>query len=283
MLIKNTDATYCKIKDTKITGSTAYVTLLIYSSKPQTTPDSLGRTSRVFSFYLKDNHTGELLRLSNNNYWIDRCNNYNNNSTNVDINLYKEIILEIDISNLNKSLMQGNRWVRDCNILIIDQQSLNKAEVLWSSETLNLISKDIVLPTISDIRVTVNSNSVLHLTFIESFESQEDFNFINTNLKTIIDIKSAYTHSTIESYTINNEELQENNGLIELNSFEHSFNSPIIITIKIINNAGETLLSVDKFYNPNNTYNLYIKRGNTVKQIISVNKSNKSIISITKK
>ena len=36
MLIKNTDATYCKIKDIKISGLNAYITLLVYSSKPQT-------------------------------------------------------------------------------------------------------------------------------------------------------------------------------------------------------------------------------------------------------
>ena len=42
MLIKNTDGAYCKIKETKISGLKAYITLVIYSSVPQTTADIMG-------------------------------------------------------------------------------------------------------------------------------------------------------------------------------------------------------------------------------------------------
>ena len=278
MLIKNTDATYCKIKDIKVSGLDAYLTVLVYSSKPQTTEDNLGRTSRVFTFYLKDKDTNNLTRLSNNNYWIDRCNNYNNDSNNIDINLYKEIILTVDISNLNQSQMLGNRWVRNCNLLILDQQS-SKQSILWESEELSLISQEIVMPSISDIRINTTSDSKLQITFNETFESQEDFNYANSNLITKINIYSAYNNSLIESYTLSESDID--NDKVSINTFEHNFNSPITIEITVLNNVGEILFKESKFYNPLNTHKVFIKRNNEIKQINTCTVNNKQVLNIT--
>lgn len=278
MLIKNTDATYCKIKDIKISGLDAYLTVLVYSSKPQTTEDNLGRTSRVFTFYLKDRDTNNLTRLSNNNYWIDRCNNYNNDSNNIDINLYKEIILTVDISNLNQSQMLGNRWVRNCNLLILDQQS-SKQSILWESEELSLISQEIVMPSISDIRINITSDSKLQITFNETFESQEDFNYANSNLITKINIYSAYNNSLIESYTLSESDID--NDKVSINTFEHNFNSPITIEIVVLNNVGEILFKESKFYNPLNAHKVFIKQNNIIKQINTCTINNKQVLNIT--
>ena len=278
MLIKNTDATYCKIKDIKVSGLDAYLTVLVYSSKPQTTEDNLGRTSRVFTFYLKDKDTNNLTRLSNNNYWIDRCNNYNNDSNNIDINLYKEIILTVDISNLNQSQMLGNRWVRNCNLLILDQQS-SKQSILWESEELSLISQEIVMPSISDIRINTTSDSKLQITFNETFESQEDFNYANSNLITKINIYSAYNNSLIESYTLSESDID--NDKVSINTFEHNFNSPITIEITVLNNVEEILFKESKFYNPLNTHKVFIKRNNEIKQINTCTVNNKQVLNIT--
>lgn len=278
MLIKNTDATYCKIKDIKVSGLDAYLTVLVYSSKPQTTEDNLGRTSRVFTFYLKDKDTNNLTRLSNNNYWIDRCNNYNNDSNNIDINLYKEIILTVDISNLNQSKMLGNRWVRNCNLLILDQQS-SKQSILWESEELSLISQEIVMPSISDIRINITSDSKLQVTFNETFESQEDFNYANSNLITKINIYSAYNNSLIESYTLS--EYDINNDKVSINTFEHNFNLPITIEITVLNNIGEILFRESKFYNPLNTHKVFIKQNNEIKQLNTCTVNNKQVLNIT--
>ena len=277
MLIKNTDATYCKIKDIKVSGLEAYITMLVYSSKPQTTEDNLGRTSRVFAFYLKDKNTGNLTRLSNNNYWIDRCNNYNNDSNNVDINLYKEIILTVDISNLNRSQMLNNRWVRQCCILIIDQQN-NSQQELWSSGDLELISQEIVIPIISNIRVNIDSNSVLHLSFNETFESQEDFNYTNSNIQTKVRIKSAYTDNIIEDYDIS--EYDIDNGKVKINSFSHEFNTPIIVEILVLNNTNQILLKETKFYNPRNNHKVFIKQDGVIKQINTCSIDNKQVLNI---
>ena len=280
MIIKNTDATYCKIKDIKVSGLDAYITLLIYSSKPQTTEDNLGRITRVFSFFLKDKDTGNITRLNNNNYWIDRCNNYNNDSTNIDINMYKEIILTIDISNLNTSKMLGNTWIRECSLLILDQQSSSN-NILWESEELQLISKEIITPSISNIRISTTSNSSLIISFNETFESQEDFNYSNNNLITEVNILSAYNNHLIEKHKVLESELQ--NTLVTLKTFEHKFDSPIIIQINVLNNIGEILLQETKFYNPLNIHKVFIKQGNSIRQINTCTINNKQVLNINKK
>ena len=280
MIIKNTDATYCKIKDIKVSGLEAYITLLVYSSKPQTTEDNLGRITRVFSFFLKDKDTGNITRLNNNNYWIDRCNNYNNDSTNIDINMYKEIILTVDISNLNTSKMLKNTWVRECSLLIIDQQSSSN-NILWESEELKLISKEIIIPSISNIRITTTSESNLSISFSETFESQEDFNYSNNNITTEVNIISAYNNHLIEKHEVLESELQ--NNLVTIKTFEHKFNSPIIIQINILNNIGEILLQETKFYNPLNNHRVFIKQNNTIKQITTCTIKNKQVINISNK
>jgi hypothetical protein len=52
MLIKNTDGAHCKIKNIKVSGTTAYITAIMYSSVHQTSEDKMGNIHRVFSFYL---------------------------------------------------------------------------------------------------------------------------------------------------------------------------------------------------------------------------------------
>lgn len=277
MLIKNTDATYCKIKDIKVSGLEAYITVLVYSSKPQTTEDNLGRTSRVFAFYLKDKNTGNITRLSNNNYWIDRCNNYNNDSTNVDINLYKEIILTVDISNLNQSKMLNNRWVRECVLLILDQQSSSN-NILWNSEDLELISQEIVIPTISNIKINCDSNSALNISFKQKYESQEDFNYINNNLKTIVKILSAYNNTLIEEYELIEYDFE--NNIANITTFNHEYNSPIIVEIDLLNNSNEILSQHKQFYNPLSHHKVFIKQNNIIKQINTCTISNKRTLNI---
>ena len=196
MLIKNTDGAYCKIKETKVSGLKAYITLVIYSSVPQTTEDSMGNIHRVFSFYLRDLNSTELVKLSHNNYWIDRNNNYNNDSNNIDINMHREIILEVDITNNNQSEMQEGRWVRRCNIILIDHTT--GSEEAWISEDLELISKEIELPELTKFSIYKNSNNYLEINFKYKYESQEDFSYINSNIYYDLAIKTTYSNETIE-------------------------------------------------------------------------------------
>ena len=280
MIIKNTDGTYCKVKDIKISGLTAYVTLLVYSSVPQTTPDSFGRTSRVFSFFLKDKNSDEIIQLSRNLYWIDRVNNYENNSINVDINMHKEIILEIDITNKNKSQMKDRRWVRNCNILIKDMSN-SSYNTLWTSEDLELISKEVILPEITNIKTTIDKNNVLHVIFNKTYESQEDFNYIDSNLKTVIRTKSIYNNKVIEEFILEDDSQFINEyGQIEINSFCSKYTSPIIIEIQLLNKKKEVLYSIEKFCSTQNNLKVFIKSFGNIKQVTTCAVNNNLVTTI---
>lgn len=280
MIIKNTDGTYCKVKDIKISGLTAYVTLLVYSSVPQTTPDSFGRTSRVFSFFLKDKNSDEIIQLSRNLYWIDRVNNYENNSINVDINMHKEIILEIDITNKNKSQMKDRRWVRNCNILIKDMSN-SSYNTLWTSEDLELISKEVILPEITNIKTTIDKNNVLHVIFNKTYESQEDFNYIDSNLKTVIRTKSIYNNKVIEEFILEDDSKFINEyGQIEINSFYLKYASPIIIEIQLLNKKKEVLYSIEKFCSTQNNLKVFIKLFGDIKQVTTCAVNNNLVTTI---
>lgn len=248
MLIKNTDGAYCKIKETKVSGLKAYITLVIYSSVPQTTADIMGNINRVFSFYLRDLNSTELVKLSHNNYWIDRNNNYNNDSNNIDINMHREIILEVDITNNNQSEMQDGRWVRRCNIILIDHTT--GSEEAWISENLELISKEIELPELTKFSVYKNSNNYLEINFKYKYESQEDFSYINSNIYYDLAIKTTYSNETIEHrefYSSQNNPI--NNTDISYIS-ENKYTEPVIICMQIKNLKGETISIKNKFFNP---------------------------------
>lgn len=248
MLIKNTDGAYCKIKETKVSGLKAYITLVIYSSVPQTSEDSMGNIHRVFSFYLRDLNSTELVRLSHNNYWIDRNNNYNNDSNNIDINMHREIILEVDITNNNQSEMQEGRWVRRCNIILIDHTT--GSEEAWVSEDLELISKEIELPELIKFSIYKNSNNYLEINFKYKYESQEDFSYINSNIYYDLAIKTTYSNETIEHREFySSQDNPINNTDISYIS-ENQYTEPVIVCIQIKNLKGETISIKYKFFNP---------------------------------
>lgn len=248
MLIKNTDGAYCKIKETKVSGLKAYITLVIYSSVPQTSEDIMGNIHRVFSFYLRDLNSTELVRLSHNNYWIDRNNNYDNDSNNIDINLHREIILEIDITNNNQSEMQDGRWIRRCNIILIDHTT--GSEEAWVSEDLELISKEIELPELIKFSIYKNSDNYLEINFKYKYESQEDFSYINSNIYYDLAIKTTYSNETIEHREFySSQDNPINNTDISYIS-ENKYTEPVIVCMQIKNLKGETISIENKFFNP---------------------------------
>lgn len=193
-MIKNTNAN-CKIKEVKVTNTTAYITVTFYSH-------AAAETNKAFQFYIKENQT--LTLLNNNFYWIDRNNNYDNNISNIDINLYKDIILEVDITNQNQSSMQDNRWIRDIQLVLKDTTTNENA---WFSETLNLISKEIELPSIENLDFITDSSYNLTVKFKYVYDSQQDFNYNNNNLYTVINIRALHSEQILESIIISEESL----------------------------------------------------------------------------
>ena len=258
MLIKNTDGSYCKIKDIKVSGLKAYITVVIYSSIPQTSKDTIGNIHRVFSFYLRDLEDTKLYKLSHNNYWIDRNNSYNNDSNNIDINMYKEIILEVDITNNNLSEMQYNKWIRKCAIVLMDITTSTKEEA-WVSENITLVSKEIKLPELSNLKVSLNKDSTISISYNYNYENQEDFNYIDTNIITSIIIKSFNSNTVIESREFFPAFTNNLNKHIEFKSIE-TYTTPINIIINFKNLKGDILYHTYRFFDPSfPKTNLYIQ------------------------
>lgn len=245
MKIKGTTSSYCKITDVKISGFKAYIYLLISSTSSQVDPVTSIANTCVFSFYTRDSN-GELNRVTNNNYWIDRCNNYNNDMNNIDINKHKDIILELDITNKNTSTMQDNKWVRPVELLLINNRTNEEA---WTSDTIELISKEISLPEINNFNITKTS-STINISFDLVYSTQEDFNYINSNIIAKLQIRSVYTKKLIESMALSSFNFNSLQPIKHINTaLNNYYTEPIQIEICIQNLKEDILKEYIKFYN----------------------------------
>lgn len=289
MLIKNTTGSYCKIKDIKISGTDAYITLLIHSSVPQVSDSSFNdyytNTDRVFCFYLKDKNSTDLYKLSNNNYWIDRINNYNNDSNNIDINMHKEIILTIDITNLNRSSMQNNKWVRECNIVMLDHTI--GAEEAWVSEDLTLISKEISLPELKTININKIKDNKISIKLKYLYNTQEDFKYADDNIYLLLSINSIHTKQVLESqeFYFKSIDIKDNIKIIEFIS-DLNYIDAVDINISLRNKKDDILSHTTKFFNPLlGNINMHLLKNKPVKIISATLKDTtlKTIYNVTLK
>jgi len=192
-MIVNTNAD-CKISNIKISGNKAYISLII-SSMLETIP------TRMLGAYIQDyDSKGKttLARINNVNYWIDRTNNYDNDSLNVDINFYKEIVLEVDITNYNTANIKENRWVRYCSIQLIDLTTSVLA-VVWASSKLTLVSKEIEKPKIQNFFTVTSKDYTSTVYFKFNYATQEDFHYSNDNLIVELNVRSNNTNQILES------------------------------------------------------------------------------------
>ena len=255
-MIKNTNAD-CKILDTKIAGSTAYVTLVIASSKPTPIP-------RAFNFYIYDINTGTSTLLSETRYWIDSYGNYNDNIREVDINLYKKITLQIDITNSNNSSMVDNKWYRECYLILVDVTSSPNINA-WYSPTLELVSKEIILPEIKELILNTDALYGLTISWKYHYESQEDFNYNNKNIYTSIVIKSPYTNNILEQIDVMSEDYSSQ--YIKQTCL-NTYTTPIIVSVLLKNLKGDILKRKDIFYKPViRQTNTYIKTATGIKKV----------------
>ncbi len=276
-MIKNTYAD-CKILSQRVSGSTAYITLLIYSQKP-------AEEHRKFQFYITDDRTNlitdihsiELTALSNNIYWIDHTNNYENALTNIDVNMYKEIVLEIDISKQNQGEIRDNRWVRECNIVILDMTD-NANSIAWISPTLTLISTPIILPEIRNLSfMSFNETKFeneqkliikpykLQVDFDYEYESQEDFNYQNKNIYIVLSVISNTTLLVQERVRVREAFIKDNHVSVV---FDGSYNDYIRIRIELFNNKDVCMYMKEKLYKPMlRTENTYVKLNGIIHKV----------------
>lgn len=264
-MIKGTNAD-CKITKIEISETTATVSLLIYSTLA-TSP------AKSFYIYIKDDDDSPRVRANNNIYWIDRINVYNNDTSNIDINKYKEIILKIDITKGNTSHISGNKRVRNCYIYISSAEDFQH-NVAWSSDKLTLISEEFEIPEVKALRFETENliseddetKGNIGIGFNLSYKTEKDFNYNNKNISALINIKSTTTQQIIETIKLPVTSIEN----YILSACQYIYHYPVIIEIIITNNIGEILKTISKIYEPQiKRSNTFIKTPNGVRRAIA--------------
>lgn len=256
-MIQGTTAN-CKIKSITVSDSTANITCILYSVSP-------AKQHKAFKFYLRDKDK-TLTLISENVYWIDRLNNYNNEIINIDVNQYLEVLIQVDISNQNKAEVLDNKWIRRCNLVLrnIDDHSNNFA---WVSEDLTLISKEFEIPSIKDLDIYTDKDYNLHVNFQYKYKSQEDFNYNNKNLYTSIKVLSIYTAKLLEQLDIEEEDSFTSKVKATLLG---RYDAPIKIQIQLKNNKGDILSTIERLYIPKiRTSSTFIKTEKGIKRVLA--------------
>lgn len=260
----------CIVSDIKVSKSKAYVTLVVSSSE-------LNYPSIPFNIYIKDydldnfsmyrqmilqdslkddlgtyfkmSSVSEVSyqenKLSNTTYWLDVLYTYSD-SLNVNINKFKQITLEIDISNQNKAAIINQRFVRLLHFKFINPIT-NKT--IWSSENILLVSNKIELPTISNLSFETSKEYYITGKFKYTYESDADYNYNNNHLFTEIIIKSPQTLEVLETLKIEEEHSTLSTVEFTLNNV---YTETIIIEILLKNYYGsekivDTWLTEDSY------------------------------------
>lgn len=257
MLIKNTNAS-CQVIKTQVNKARAYIHLVISSTKPAI-------VNKVYRFYVRENNVDEL--LSSNYYWIDRNNNYNNDTSNIDINMYKEIILEVDITKQNTGKMQDRKWVRDIQLVLMEENTLH--EQVWISPYINLVSQEIELPEIKELNIySTEDYNKMHVELKYLYTQQADFNYNNDNLFTRLSVYSNTTQKLLETANV-----YEENSLTSTihHTFTNRYTNYVEILIELCSMSGEPLLSYRQLYKPFiRRFKTYAKINGQIKQVTRI-------------
>ena len=249
----------CKVKSVTVTDSTAAISCILYSLSPAT-------EHKAFKFYLKDKNSNTLIPISENIYWIDRINNYNNDILNIDVNQYIEALFFVDITNSNSGTVIGNKWVRECNLVLRNIKE-PLTSYAWISEDLTLISKEFEIPTIKDLDIYSDKQFNLYINYFYHYTSQADFNYNNKNLYATINIISPFTNNVLE--TIETTQDDVDNRRVCAQSL-NIYTTLIKIQIQLKNSKGVILSTIERLYQPiARTTSTYIKTSKGIERALA--------------
>jgi hypothetical protein len=157
-------STYCEIKDVSITQQEATIKVLLFSNQENNVIFGL-------QFYIldEDKQTEEL--INTNTYWVEKFQPSfepnNNIQNNIDINLFKELLFKVDITDKNRASFQVDRWIRNVRILIkaeaiIGTSTVNTGDIVYRSESISLVSGIVIVPDLKQISIkSINTDGNL--------------------------------------------------------------------------------------------------------------------------
>lgn len=310
-MIKGTKSN-CTIKDVKVSKSTAYITLIVTSSELNNPSipfqigirdynldnlsnsrqlvllDSLRKSDLGYHYCISNDATiiSKDTMVSNTIYWLDTIHNYSDDSYNININMYREIILEVDITNNNKSSIIDNKFVRQIHIYF---KNVETGKIIWNSETIVLISSLIELPSIKNLSIKTDKNYNISCSFKYNYEHDSDYNYNNKHLFTTINVISPQNNTLLESLLIEDEDYKTSTVKFTLTK---QYTETIIIKIilknyygsdKIVDYwinseeykeklvGGTAMKTYKYYYTPRVQYsNMFIKVNNTINRVTNI-------------
>jgi hypothetical protein len=275
-------STYCEIKDVSITQQDATIKVLLFSNQENNVIFGL-------QFYIldEDKQTEEL--INTNTYWVEKFQpsfeSNNNIQNNIDINLFKELLFKVDITDKNRASFQVDRWIRNVRILIkaeaiIGTSTVNTGDIVYRSESISLVSGIVIVPDLKQISIkSINTDGNLSdveellVSIYYNYGIENDFNYNNKNIQYFFRLINPKTFKVITG----SQKILTENGTFDQDSklgvLKYTFTSlklrtPIIVSISIRDLKGNIIKSYNKLYIPSVPKNkVYVKFNGIVKGV----------------
>jgi len=255
-------ATYCEIKDVAISKEEATLKVVFFSNQENAVRFGL-------RFYIEDLDLETVSLLSGKYYWVDRFQseaNENQWESNIDINLYKEVILKINIRNNNLATLKDERWYRNIRILIkadevVGSSTINEGDIVWYSENINLVSNKIKIPDIKHVEINCfdiendADKQIEEVAVIVYYDYglETDFNYINSNIQYHFKLINPYVMRTInKKILVENGAYDEDEriGILKYTFDSQKLRRPVLVNITIRDLKGKEIKSYTKQFVP---------------------------------
>jgi hypothetical protein len=275
-------STYCEIKDVSITQQDATIKVLLFSNQENNVIFGL-------QFYIldEDKQTEEL--INTNTYWVEKFQpsfeSNNNIQNNIDINLFKELLFKVDITDKNRGSFQVDRWIRNVRILIkaeaiIGTSTVNTGDIVYRSESISLVSGIVIVPDLKQISIkSINTDGnlidveELLVSIYYNYGIENDFNYNNKNIQYFFRLINPKTFKVITG----SQKILTENGTFDQDSklgvLKYTFTSlklrtPIIVSISIRDLKGNIIKAYNKLYIPSVPKNkVYVKFNGVIKEV----------------
>jgi hypothetical protein len=268
--------TYCEIKDVAISKEEATLKVVFFSNQENIVRFGL-------RFYIEDLDLKTISLLSSKYYWVDRfqaTENENQWENNIDINLYKEVIIKVNIRNNNLSTFTDGKWYRNIRLLIkaddiIGTSSITEGDTVWFSQNINLVSNKIKIPDIKHIEINcfdVIDDPDKHLEEVAviiyyDYGIETDFNYVNSNIQYHFKLINPYVMRTINKKILVENgvyDQDERVGIIKYTFTNQKLRRPVLVNITIRNLKGDEIKSYTKQFVPFIPKSrVYVKENNT--------------------
>jgi hypothetical protein len=276
-------STYCEIKDISITQQEGTIKVLLFSNQENNVTFGL-------KFYLLDEDKGTEELINTNTYWVEKFqpsfDSTNNIQNNIDINLFKELLFKVDITNKNRSSFQVDRWIRNVRIVIrvdsiVGQSTVNIGDLIYRSEQISLVSGLVIVPDLKQISIKSINNDVnldanveeLLVSIYYNYGIENDFNYNNKNIQYFFRLINPKTFRVIKG----SQKILTENGTFDQDSklgvLKYTFTSlklrtPIIVSISIRDLKGNVIKAYNKLYIPSIPKNkVYVKFNGMIKEV----------------